>query len=194
MRAQECAAILEVESEEVDALTADKEAVDALGVDDEQKERHAAEIGTGKDNYTYRELRQVEFNVPDAADSIYSALKQFSPQFHDWNYSLSVDSYSPNEICLIGSQAERNIDLFLEKHFIEKIGFVTIHGTDYDLEIFHRGADFNDISIDSLISFTGKRKRFKYRTDLPVIVDGCVEYHIEIAKDGLRPIEKIESW
>lgn len=143
--------------------------------------------------YVYRTLKEIELTIPNAEDTIYAAINRFSPQFKDWTYSLFIYTSNTNYLNILGENKERNLDLDLEDCFyIEKKGYVNVKGREMDLDLMHNSKYF--IDIDTLIRYTGKTKTFRYRTDYPIILDGDIEYYMEITNDALVPKKKMEAW
>lgn len=145
--------------------------------------------------YVTRIRWQIDLKIPNAKDSIFVAIRRFSPEFQNWCFYVTVCSNNPSEWYIIGKPSgTRLMSLFLEEHFIETIGYLTIDGRDIEFKISHESGNFNDLKIDSLIEYTGMCKEYSYITNYPGVLDGCVEYHIRKTNQGLKPYQKIESW
>lgn len=146
--------------------------------------------------YAKRKRKQIELMIPNAKDTISAALDKFSPEFQDWVFYISIDGKHTihGDWTIVGEPGTKRLDLFLEEHFMETIGYITIGERDLDIIVYHNFDDFEGLRIDSLIKYTGIVREFVYATDYPIICDGDVEYRMRKTDQGLKPYQKIESW
>lgn len=149
--------------------------------------------GEVEEKCEYMTLDLLEFKIPYAIDSIAKALRSFSAEFKDWNYHLSMSSYRPGLIILVGDEQDRNISTYPHLKIIDKhLGYITIDGKNIIVEYCCTDGDMEKPY--KIVKPTGKKKTFRFDICNSAVVDGTVEYDMEITDQGINLLQKHEAW